>query len=257
LNQGHDALKRFVDTVFGRVRIYRGLYGPSPLRVAIVTVICNALIWTINSITSYGIDFRRGDLLLLTFSVAFGFVFDYLSFSKTRAVVYYLASGQRSLATTILVSILDIAIVPILAIPVIILSLEVLDFLLANFPRAVSWILGLDIIFKYQTTPGWTDKTTINWDETFYRQHLSGIPTGILFGLINLVSFALSGIVNLIFLLSIMAYRAKARIPALQEFIDSHTSVQEKPLQILGLLAVGLFAIAFWSCYAVSKLIWF
>jgi hypothetical protein len=43
-------------------------------------------------------------------------------------------------------------------------------------------------------------------------------------------------------------------IGAVQRFLDENTAVQEKPLQILDLMAVTVFAVPFWLWFGIHRL---
>ncbi|MFZ2106121.1 MAG: hypothetical protein WAV18_12205 [Roseiarcus sp.] len=71
----------------------------------------------------------------------------------------------------------------------------------------------------------------------------------------NFITASVSTVVVLIFIFAILLSRIKEYVPSVQEFIDNHTAVADKPLQILGLLLVCAVTIVFWIGYFAAAMI--
>jgi hypothetical protein len=97
-----------------------------------------------------------------------------------------------------------------------------------------------------------------DWDETFYEIGLTGTPNIVFMVMLNAISAFVSTLIVIVFLLALLTSKAvlqiTQKIPALQNFIDTHTSVQDKPLQVLSLFAIGVFTVIFWVLYAITRL---
>jgi hypothetical protein len=113
-------------------------------------------------------------------------------------------------------------------------------------PQTTSWLLGISPVIE---------RGIINWDETFYSVGLEGTPNIVYIMVGNAISVALSSTILVIFILAIIGVSIIWKIPYVQDFIDAHTAIQEKPLQIVGLCTVFAFSVFFWIGYALSKII--
>ena len=108
------------------------------------------------------------------------------------------------------------------------------------------WLLGI----KPEIKDG-----KIDFFNTFMDAGLS--DTNLLgFWFASAISAAISTLALLTFVLAVAVSRLMEAIPAIQELIDTHTAVQEKPLQILSLFAVIGFGSLFWLSFLISKAIW-
>jgi hypothetical protein len=71
----------------------------------------------------------------------------------------------------------------------------------------------------------------------------------------NIFAASLSTIIIILFVAATIASHFANNISVVQEFLDGHTAVLEKPLQIFGAMVVVLFAVLFWTWYGLYGLV--
>jgi len=123
----------------------------------------------------------------------------------------------------------------------------VLSIFFDEVPEFTIWLLGIKPEIKKDGT--------IDFFNTFMDAQLED---NYVFGfwLASAISAATSTLALLTFVLAVVVSRLKEVIPSIQDLMDTHTSVQEKPLQILSLFAVLGFGLLFWFLFLISKAIW-
>ena len=73
--------------------------------------------------------------------------------------------------------------------------------------------------------------------------------------LTNLVAAGLSTIVVILFVAATIGSYIANHISMLQQFLDRHTAVLDKPIQTLGAMVVVIFAVLFWTWFGLHQLV--
>jgi hypothetical protein len=251
----HRAVRRFFDRVFGRGVKLRSFVFPRFSRVLIITGMIHMAIYIFvlcSTALSEGFMFHGISYHGVLAPVAASFIscapLDYVSFGKTRLLITC-ASRTTRFALWLLLAITDL----ICALPLVIVSGFVFIFiyyyiflsLAHQHPTIFADIFGVTL----QLDPD----GRINWDHTLEK--LTDTGNLLIIMMMNIASSIVSSVVVFAFVGSLLSARALNSISAFQVFLDKHTSVQDKPLQIVGLIAVILFGAVFWGCCAFTRLL--
>jgi hypothetical protein len=240
----HAALSSFFDSIFGEGWTSGPLYAPLWSRVALFSLVVHLAILLL-ILAGDNFDHARGWFFIAATAFLANLPCDYITFAKTRTFIKAFPNHPSPLRALLYFS-GDIA----LLLVIISLSMALWGGLQAFFlhaaPNLTAWLLRLQPVIE---------NGQIDWEETFYQVRLTGMPTILVLVLIDSVSAFVSTAVFGVFMLSVYASYARQFIPRLQAFLDDHTAVRKKPLQILGLFAVVGFAIIFWSGYLLLWLI--
>jgi hypothetical protein len=174
--------------------------------------------------------------------------FDYVSFAKTRFVVQAAARSDNSYYWALLL-LIDIVCSCILALAALVAFVFVFFYFvvrIAELTPAISY----DIFrIKKQMDPD----GSINWEHTF--ESVTDIGNLFVNAFAELASLSLSSSTVCLLVLSLVCARLIQRLGVVQEFLDKHTSVQEKPLQIVGVISVIIFSAIFWIYYTISRVV--
>ena len=108
--------------------------------------------------------------------------------------------------------------------------------------------MGLSVFINFALAVTFTYISKRDFDDLY----IQGSPFVVL--LINFVSAALSTIVVILFVLATIGSYIANNISVIQQFLDNHTAVLEKPLQTLGAMAVFIFTVLFWSWFGIHWL---
>lgn len=232
----HSAVSAFFDKIFGVGPRFGPIHSPSILRILIYSFATTMFaVWVFND---------RVKQFILVFFLAFisGVFFDYLSFSKTRTIIDRLSSSSGFLRYVIAIAADAFGLFLLMYCSVRMfvllqyLSIEVI-------PQITAWVLRIQPV---------VEGGEINWDETFYRNGLQGTPLFSVQFLYVMFSASISTLIFLVFVFSAFVSSLRDRIPFMQRFIDNHTSAQEKPLQVIGLLAGIGYGVVYWVGYGLA-----
>jgi hypothetical protein len=144
------------------------------------------------------------------------FLFDYLNFLKTRRVLEFVAKHRT--------------------VDYILLGMVIEIFLL---------ILLYPVSFL-------TNSMIVGFFWSFWDQ---GYVTILLTALINTITASLSTIIVILFVVATVVSYFANNISVIQQFLDRHTAVLDKPIQTLGAMVVVLFALLFWTWFGLYHLV--
>jgi len=146
-------------------------------------------------------------------------LFDYFNFFKTRAVLDFVAK-RRNFISLVFGMLVEMGLLLFLSVISIFINIE-LNYL----------FFGEDMD-KFQKS----------------------FPSGLLGIIINSISATLSTILVILFTIATFVSYGANNISVIQQFLDNHTAVLEKPLQILGVMLVFIFAVLFWTPFGLYRL---
>jgi hypothetical protein len=105
------------------------------------------------------------------------------------------------------------------------------------------------------------EETILSWYIILISFFKAVLESGIVFNLLtnamltNIVAAGLSTIVVILFVAATIASYIANNISVLQQFLDRHTAVLDKPIQTLGAMVVVIFAVLFWTWFGLDQLV--
>ena len=244
----HEVLLRYYDAALGMTRISLGAFVPS-LNATILysTMTSCVLVGFLEYMDNFGYieNHPRAFGFFLTVVVLSNMIGDYLNFSKTRLILE-ISIRYKSLAIWILLVISEIA----CAVGIFFLvgmMFELIMFMTVKMaPEATAVAVGAEILIE---------KSGINWNETFYLVRLEGTPNVMAPLAVSFVSSFISLMVVASFATAAGVTDILSGIPTLQRLLNSKTSVADRPLSVLGAIAIIIFTIIYWPVYLVLRFI--
>jgi hypothetical protein len=189
-------------------------------------------------------------------------LFDYLNFLKTRLVLVYVAE-RRTFKSTLFGVFLEISLLILLYIIatlittamffIVFYSMYIMEHigiaLQYILPESIFRIVSLpyELLFQYYLVT--TDPTSGAYGSNLVFDLFSDARNT------NIIAASLSTIIVILFIVATIASYVANNISMLQQFLDRHTAVLDKPIQTLGAMVVVIFAVLFWTWFGLHQLV--
>ncbi|MGA7385745.1 MAG: hypothetical protein WBW81_13945 [Methylocella sp.] len=253
--QWYLLLIKFVDVFFG-FHQYRRLILPSVLRVAGYTFCTTAIIFFV-----VGSDILIMTPFLILIAIPGNFVFDYFNFLKTRLVLVFVAK-HRTFKAILFGVLMEISLLILLYIISVLITIAIFFIALYSFTYISTAAIrffpdsivhskifktGYMLIFRFfqialDPSSGAYGSNLVY--ELFYDARNT-----------NIIAASLSTIIIILFIVATIASYIAKNISMLQQFLDRHTAVLDKPIQTLGAMVVVIFAVLFWTWFGLHQLV--
>jgi len=242
-----EAIIRFFDKLFGAGARIGSLTFPLFSRVVLLTGLIHlfAYFFLFRSM-SMSIFGGTVSLLQITTSFLICLPFDFISFAKTRAIIQAGARSDKAYYSALLIFIDMVGSVLLGVLALFVFATVFFSFvvpLAEHYPAAFSTM--------FRITKALDPDGTVNWRHTF--ESIEMTDNLVVNATMELASAGVSSFIVCLLVLSLACAWSLGKLSAVQDFLDSHTSIGDKPLQIVGAIAVVLFSIVFWTAYAISR----
>lgn len=182
-------------------------------------------------------------------------MFDYLNFLKTRLVLAYVAD-RRTFKSILFGVFLEISLLILLYIISIVITAAIFFIALYSFEyigKVVFKFFPDSIVHSKILETGYLRvfgffQIALDPTSGAYGSNLDARNT-------NIIAAALSTIIVILFIVATIASYVANNISMLQQFLDRHTAVLDKPNQTLGAMVVVIFAVLFWTWFGLHQLV--
>jgi hypothetical protein len=253
--QWYLLLIKFVDLFFG-FHPFGRLMLPSVLRVAVYTACTTAITFFV-----VGTDILIMTPFLILIAMPGNFLFDYVNFLKTRLVLVFVAK-HRTFKYILFGAFLEISLLILLYVISIIITTGTFFIALYSFVYTgkVAYTFFPDSILHSKI---FETGYFLIWEffEVALDPSSGAYGSNLVWELFydarntNIIAAALSTIIIILFVVATFASYVANNIGVIQQFLDRHTPVLDKPIQTLGAMVVVLFAVLFWTWFGLHQLV--
>jgi hypothetical protein len=242
----HEATIRFFDKLFGIGLKLGSLILPRLSRVFLLTCSIHLLFYILMFRSMPMSTFGNVTLLPIVTSLVISVPFDFVSFAKTRLIIRAASRSENGFYWLFLI-LIDAAASCVLA------GIALTAFWFAYFYFVTSFAENHPQIFAsvFHIARQLDPDGAVNWEHTF--ESVTDMGNLVINIAMQLASAGVSFLAVSLLVLSLASARLMRKAAAIQKFLDQHTSIEEKPLQIVGAIGIVIFSIAFWTCYGIGR----